>query len=56
MSKRVNNPYCDMVYDDETHRLKLGKLRVVIINHEAQLDILEDDAKCFAFLKDPKNA
>lgn len=32
------------------------RLRVHIINHEAQFDILEGEAKEFGFLKDPKFA
>lgn len=50
------DPYYDAYYDDNMHRPRFEKLRVVIINHEAQIDVLEDDANCFAFLKDHKNA
>lgn len=32
------------------------RLRVHIINHEAQFDILEGETKEFGFLKDPKFA
>ena len=32
------------------------RLRVHIINHESQFDILEDECKAFGFLKDPKFA
>ncbi len=34
----------------------IERLRVFIINHDAQFDILEGESKEFAFLKDPKFA
>lgn len=43
-------------YDKGTNKECVGRLHVTIINHEAQIDILEDEAKHFAFLKDTKIA
>lgn len=43
-------------YDKDTNKTCIGRLHVTIINHEAQIDYLEDEAKHFAFLKDTKIA
>ena len=41
---------------DENNKHVVDRLLVHIINHEAQYDMLEDEAKHFAFLKDTKIA
>lgn len=43
-------------YDKDRNKEYIDRLRVTIINHEALIDLLEDETKCFAFLKDPKIA
>lgn len=41
---------------DENGKNVVDRMLVYIINHDAQFDILEDEGKAFAFLKDPKFA
>lgn len=41
---------------DENSIEVVDRLRVLFLNHNAQIDVFEDEAKAFAFVKDTKIA